>query len=143
MPEDLFVTDDVVIPASDLRFEAVRASGPGGQNVNKVSTKVSLRFDLDACGTLSGPAKERLRRLARNRLDAGGRVVVVSQATRNQAQNLQDAREKLAALIREALSPPRPRRPTRPSTASKRRRLEEKRRQSEKKSRRARVDDTE
>jgi ribosome-associated protein len=129
------------IDPKDLSWTAVRASGPGGQNVNKVSSKVELRFDLEASTALPPWAKARMRTLCRNRLDAEGRVRIVSQATRDQAQNLERAREKLVELITEALHPPAPRHATKPTRASKRRRLSDKRRVGEKKSLRKRVAD--
>ena len=140
MAEPLRIDAKVVIPASDLTIEAVRSSGPGGQNVNKVSSKVELRFDLAQTAALSGPVKARLRALAGKRLDAEGRIRLVSQRTRDQARNRQDALDRLAELIREALVPPRPRKPTRPTRASKARRLDDKRRQSSKKRLRGQID---
>jgi ribosome-associated protein len=109
--------------------------------VNKVASKIDLRFDLEASRAIPPEAKERLRKLARGRLDAAGRVIVTSQKGRDQAQNLEDARDKLAALVRAALVKPKRRRPTRPSKASKRRRLEEKKRKSAVKAGRGRVRD--
>ena len=130
---DLLVQPGVVIPERELSWAAVRASGPGGQNVNKVSSKVELRFDLEASTALSASVKARLRRLALHRLDADGRILIVSQVTRNQPQNLADARERLAGLIGAALIVPKRRRATRPSAAARRRRASDKRAQSQKK----------
>ncbi len=135
------VIDSVVIPASDLTWVAVRASGPGGQNVNKVSSKVELRFALATTGALDAGTKRRLATLARSRIDRDGTLLIVSQKTRDQQRNLEDARDKLAALVRTALTPPTPRRPTRPTFGSKRRRLDDKRRVGEKKAARRGGDD--
>ncbi len=118
----------LTIPAIDLAMRAVRSSGPGGQNVNKVSSKVELRFDLDGTAALDAGTKARLRAIAR--LDADGKVLVSSQAARDQPMNLEDARAKLAALVARALVVPKPRRPTRPTRGSRERRLEGKRRDS-------------
>ena len=132
--EDLRVSARVVIPAAELAWAAVRASGPGGQNVNKVASKVDLRFDLEGSRALSEHTKSRLRTIARGRIGDDGALRVICQETRDQRQNLERAREKLAELVREALAPPPPpRRPTKPTHGSKRRRLEGKRRESDKK----------
>jgi ribosome-associated protein len=141
MADPLHIDAHVVIPPADLEFDAVRSSGPGGQNVNKVSSKIELRFDLRGTTALSPAVKGRLRALAGKRIDADGRIRIVSQRTRDQSRNRQDALDKLADMIRQALVPPRPRRPTRPSRASKARRLDEKRKQSSKKRLRGRVGD--
>lgn len=130
---DLVVKAGVIIPGRELEWGAVRASGPGGQNVNKVASKVELRFDFEASSALSGAAKTRLRVLVKNRIDAEGRILIVSQVTRNQPQNLQDARERLAELIAQALVVPKRRRPTKPSAAQKRARVKDKRQNSLKK----------
>src|SRR5690606_29195710 len=103
---DLVVSPAVVIPDAELAWTAARSSGPGGQNVNKVASKVELRFDFAASGALSAPVKARLRALATSRLDAEGRILVTSQLTRDQSRNLEDARQKLAELIRAALVVP-------------------------------------
>jgi ribosome-associated protein len=127
------VNDRVVLPASELRWTAVRASGPGGQNVNKVSSKVELRFDLMASVALDEATRRRLRALVGSRVTATGELVLTSQKTRDQAKNLEDVRQKLVELVLKALERPTPRRPTRPSRARVRARLDDKRRHSEKK----------
>ncbi len=119
----LVVDARVTIPDADLAWHAARASGPGGQNVNKVSSKVELRFDLRNTTALAPDVKERLSALAKNAIDGDGVLHVVSQATRDQRQNLEDAREKLAVLIRQALFVPKRRRKTRPTRGSVERRL--------------------
>jgi ribosome-associated protein len=130
MSSDLIVNERLVIPGADLVTTAVTSSGPGGQNVNKVATKVELRFDLEGTTALHPAVKARLRDLCRGRLDADGRIVLTSQATRNRIRNLADARLKLVALIEEALVPPKPRHATRPTRSSQVRRVDEKKRRA-------------
>jgi ribosome-associated protein len=130
--EDLVVNERITLSARNLTWSAARSGGPGGQNVNKVSSKVDLRFDVES-SELSPVVKMRLRTLARNRLDGEGFVLVTSQLTRDQKRNLEDAREKLAEMIRAALFVPKQRRPTKPSRGSVRRRLDDKQRHSAKK----------
>lgn len=137
--DPLVINDRLEIPARLLSYTAVRASGAGGQNVNKVASKVELYFELWSCDQLTAEQRARLAVLCRNRMDADNRVRIVSQATRDQAKNIEDARDKLAALIRQALTVPRPRRPTKPTRGSKTRRLDGKRRDSQKKQMRGRV----
>lgn len=140
--DELVISRALVIPARDLAWTAVRASGPGGQNVNKVSSKVDLRFDLAGTSALSPELKLRVRaRAGASRLDADGRVVIVSQATRDQRRNLEDARERLAALIRAAMVVPKKRKKTQPSRGAKERRLGEKKRRGEIKRARVRPDE--
>ncbi len=122
--DPLRISSRITLPAADLSWTAVRSSGPGGQNVNKVASKVDLRFDLEGCEALAPPVKARLRKLAGpSRLDAEGRVVLVRGAYRDQPRNLEAAREDLAALVRRALVPPKRRKPTRPTKGSKERRI--------------------
>ena len=138
MADPIVVSAAVRVPASALTVRAARASGPGGQNVNKVATKINLRVDLAAIEGLADDARARLRRLVQNRRDAEGRLVVVSQATRNQARNLEDARARVVELIRAALVAPRRRVKTRPSAGSRRQRLAGKKRRADVKRLRAR-----
>jgi len=131
--EAIQVTARVRVEESAIRMHAVRASGPGGQNVNKVSSKVELRVDLQGVVGLSPEQRRRLDASVASRLDDEGHLVVTSQLTRSQVLNLKDAREKVRALVEAALVAPRRRIPTKPSRASKVRRLDSKRRLSEKK----------
>jgi len=130
MAEPIRVTAVVVVPSRALAWRAVRSSGPGGQNVNKVASRVELRVMLDRVEGLSNAARERLTRLAVPRLDAEGRLLVTSQRTRDQGRNLEDAREKVRQLVTRALVAPRPRRPTAPSAAARERRMDEKKRRA-------------
>jgi ribosome-associated protein len=134
----LQVTDTLVIDDAELEERFVRASGPGGQNVNKVATAVQLRFDPGR-STLAPDVRDRLRQLAGSRVTSDGLIVIEASRHRTQAQNREDARERLVALIRRALVRPRPRRKTRPTRQSIERRVEAKRQRSETKKRRGRV----
>ena len=127
----LRITPDITLNDSELEEQFVRASGPGGQNVNKVSTAVQLRFNVLASPSLPWDVRERVIKLAGKRINFAGELMITAQRYRTQAQNRADARAKLAGLIRAATHKPKPRRKTRPSAAAKRRRLETKRRKGE------------
>lgn len=122
----LHCTPQIAIDESELDETFVRASGPGGQNVNKLSTAVQLRFDARRSPSLPNAVAVRLMRLAGRRLTLDGVIVISAQQHRTQDRNRADARERLAALVAEAAVPPTPRRATRPTLASKKRRLEDK-----------------
>lgn len=123
MSSPLVINEKITLPGSDLEWTAVRSSGPGGQNVNKVASKIELSFDFEATVALPESAKVRLRELAKNQLDGEGRVFIKSEKTRDQAKNLADAREKLKDLIRKSLVIPKARKATKPSKTQKVKRL--------------------
>lgn len=127
------ITPQVFLRDDEIGEEFVRSSGAGGQNVNKVSTAVQLRFDVENSPSLSGEVKERLKQLAGKRMTAEGVLLLKAQSFRTQERNRQDALERLVALIQEAVPRPVLRRPTKPTRASKERRLSAKRVQSARK----------
>ena len=133
------ITDAIALSESELEERFIRAPGPGGQNVNKVASAVQLRFDAANSPALSPAVRSRLAALAGGRMTRDGTIVLTASRFRHRERNRQDARNRLIALIREAATPPKARRPTRTPAAAKRKRLTAKRRQSEIKKTRGKV----
>ena len=128
---DIRVNDRVLVPDAAIESKAVRSSGPGGQNVNKLATKIQMWVDLGRVIGFVGDDPMRVREFLKSRLDGDGRLLVSSQETRDQARNREDCVAKVAGLIRAALIRPKVRRATKPTRASKERRFEAKRHQAE------------
>jgi ribosome-associated protein len=120
------ITDTLGLDESEISESFIRASGPGGQNVNKVASAVQLRFDARGSPSLPFPVRERLERLAGNRVSQDGVLIITARRFRSQERNRADAQQRLIALIARAATPPPRRRPTRPSAASRERRLADK-----------------
>jgi ribosome-associated protein len=131
----LRISRDLAIDLNDIEISFVRASGPGGQNVNKLSTAAQLRFDTRGIA-VPADARARLNRLAGQRMTKDGVIVIQAQRFRTQERNRADAIDRLLELLREAMTRPTPRRPTRPTKASKQRRLDSKKRRGDVKARR-------
>lgn len=125
------ITPTLYLDENEIEYEFVRAAGPGGQNVNKVATAVQLRFDVAGSPSLPSEVRARLMRLAGKRLTTEGVLIIESQRFRTQERNRDDALERLVALVRRATEKPKPRRPTRPTAASRQERLDSKRRHSQ------------
>jgi ribosome-associated protein len=124
------ITDEITIDESELDFAFVRASGPGGQHVNRAATAVQLRFNVDDSTSLPEAVRERLKRIARSKLSEDGTLVIKAQRYRSQVQNRKDAIERLTRLIQRATVAPTPRVPTKPTRSAKERRLKGKRMRS-------------
>lgn len=137
--DPLVVNENLSISEATLQESFVRSSGPGGQNVNKVATAVQLSFDVGA-SDLPADVKERLRKLAGSRLDSRDVLHIDARRARTREQNRRDARQRLVELVRQAAIRPKDRRATRPTRASRRRRLDEKRNAGRKKNLRSRVE---
>lgn len=127
---DIIISDRITVPDAAIETRAVRASGPGGQHVNKTASKIQMWIDLGRITGFTPDELPRVREFLKSRLDADGRLLVMSQETRDQMRNREDCAAKAAQLIRAALIRPKVRRPTRPTRASKERRVEAKRHRS-------------
>lgn len=127
------ITDNLKINEGEIEYQFIRAGGPGGQKVDRTASAVQLRFDIEGSRSLPNEVKARLRRLASNRINKAGELIVEAKSHRSQTQNRQEAFSRLVKLIQRAARPPAPRKPTKPPKSAKERRLRDKKMQSRKK----------
>jgi ribosome-associated protein len=140
VPDDLVINPRLTIPAAELSWQTSRSSGPGGQHVNTADTRVQVRWSVRDSAVLSEHQRTRLLAALAARLTGDGEIVLAADTHRSQRRNREEAAQRLAQLVREALVPPKPRRKTRPTAASRQRRLDEKKRRSQVKKGRGRPD---
>ena len=126
MADDLIINEHVTIPDSELEYTASRSSGPGGQHVNTTDSRIQLRWNLVESVALTDAQRARLQRALGSRLTESGDLLLACDTNRSQRRNREEVAQRLAALVREALIPPKPRRKTRPTKASREKRLQEK-----------------
>lgn len=131
--DDIQVTSEIRIPRSELTFQFSRSGGPGGQNVNKVNSRVQLRWNIEETSALSDDVRRRLKTKNRRRINNDGELIITSQRYRDQPKNIDDCVEKLQEMVAAAAEKPKRRRTTKPSAGARRRRLQAKRERSERK----------
>nr|MEE4269053.1 alternative ribosome rescue aminoacyl-tRNA hydrolase ArfB [Candidatus Krumholzibacteria bacterium] len=142
MADDLVINDNLTIPDGELEITASRSSGPGGQHVNKTDTRIQVRWNVRESPVLSDYQRRLLMKNLSPRVTEAGDLLIASDSHRSQKRNRDDALQRLAALLREALIPPKPRKKTRPSRAAKEKRLQEKKQRSQVKQKRGKVQDS-